>query len=144
MEIVLLLHAMSTVFMAGIIWFVQIVHYPLFNRVEQSAFPEYQRDHSRLTTLVVVPPMLLELGTGVWLALDPPSSLGFPLALLGLGLLLVIWGSTFTLQVPAHGKLSRGFEEEPYRRLTRSNWIRTTAWSLRVLLVTTMLGVSAS
>lgn len=144
MEPVLLLHAASTFFMAGIIWFVQIVHYPLFNRVGAGTFPTYQRDHSRLTTLVVVAPMLLELGTGIWIAVHPPAPLGQPLPLLGLGLLLVVWLSTFALQVPAHGALSRGYREDPYRRLTRSNWIRTAAWSLRALLVTIMLGGPAT
>ncbi len=31
----LILHAGATLYMAGVIWFVQIVHYPLFSRVGQ-------------------------------------------------------------------------------------------------------------
>ena len=31
--LLLLLHAAATLFMTGLIWFVQVVHYPLFARV---------------------------------------------------------------------------------------------------------------
>ncbi|MFY0528690.1 hypothetical protein ACN28I_37835 [Archangium gephyra] len=31
--LVLLAHAAATLFMVGLIWFVQVVHYPLFSRV---------------------------------------------------------------------------------------------------------------
>ena len=46
--------------MVGIIWLVQIVHYPLFSRVGAAGFAIYSGAHSRLTGLVVGPPMLVE------------------------------------------------------------------------------------
>ena len=33
MPLLLQLHALATIFMAGVIWFVQVVHYPLFRAV---------------------------------------------------------------------------------------------------------------
>ena len=38
---VLLAHAAATLFMVGLIWFVQVVHYPLFARVGPDAFVPY-------------------------------------------------------------------------------------------------------
>jgi hypothetical protein len=61
----LLVNAATTFFMVGVIWFVQIVHYPLFSSVGEAAFSEYERHHARRTGWVVAVPMLLELGTAI-------------------------------------------------------------------------------
>ena len=53
---VLYLHAASTLSMVGLIWFVQVVHYPLFARVEQG-FIAYEQIHQQRTTWVVAPLM---------------------------------------------------------------------------------------
>ncbi len=60
MKYVLLAHLAATLFMAGVIWFVQVVHYPLFSRIGSEKFSLYSNAHSRLTTCVVGPPMLVE------------------------------------------------------------------------------------
>lgn len=39
--------------MTGVIWFVQIAHYPLFSRVGQPGFSEYEREHARRTSRVI-------------------------------------------------------------------------------------------
>ena len=48
----------STLYMTGVIWFVQIVHYPLMARVGGAQFREYSRLHQLQTTWVVAPAML--------------------------------------------------------------------------------------
>lgn len=119
--------------MTGLIWFVQIVHYPLFAAVGREGFAAYEAAHSRLTTLVVAPVMLIELASGAALLVTG----GVPrlAAFAGLGLLGVIWVSTALLQIPSHAALSFGFSDEAYRRLVATNWLRTAAWSLRAALV---------
>jgi len=70
----LLVNAAATLFMVGVIWFVQIVHYPLFALVGEAAFSEYERHHARRTGWVVAIPMLLELGASmgtVWVVGGP-------------------------------------------------------------------------
>lgn len=47
--------------MTGLIRFVQIVHYPLFTKIGSRGFAQYAESHRHLTSLVVVPLMLLEL-----------------------------------------------------------------------------------
>ena len=54
--------------MFGLIWFVQIVHYPLFGLVGVSGFPTYQAAHQSRTTFVVFPLMLVEFVTSVVIA----------------------------------------------------------------------------
>ena len=68
-----LLHLIPTTFMAGVIWFVQVVHYPLFRAVGERAFRSYEERHTVLTTWVVLPPMVAELGLSLWLLLQAPA-----------------------------------------------------------------------
>ena len=58
--------------MVGLIWFVQIVHYPLFSAVGERGYTAYQIQHMNLTGAVVGPPMVIEALTALWLALSPP------------------------------------------------------------------------
>ena len=131
----------STMFMVGVIWFVQIVHYPLLSRVGNKQFESYENSHVRLTTLVVFPPMILELITAVLLLSYPLPNLSPFTLWLGMILLIVIWISTFAIQVPIHKKLSTGFDSSAQFRLVLSNWIRTIAWTLSGALVIGMLMV---
>jgi hypothetical protein len=119
--------------MVGIIWFVQIVHYPLFAAVPSQAFQAYQEKHVRRTGWVVAPPMLVEVGSALALTLYPSESLDAWLVWGGVALLLVVWGATAVFSVPLHNQLLNGFDARAHRRLLRTNWLRTLAWTLRGL-----------
>ena len=121
--------------MTGVIWFVQIVHYPLFSGVGEADFAPYEGRHIWLTGLVVAPPMLVELATGVALLWLRPEEVSLLEVILGLALLGVIWLSTYLLQTPRHRTLGRGFDVTAHRELVLTNWLRTAAWSLRASLV---------
>jgi hypothetical protein len=126
----LIVHAAVTLYMAGVIWFVQIVHYPLFSRVGRPEFGKYEREHVQRTGRVVAGPMLAELASAVavvWVV-------GGPVAWTGLALVGVIWMSTWLWQVPAHHRLEAGFDAAAHRRLTRTNWVRTAAWTARSVI----------
>ena len=141
MELVFLTHVGATLFMVGLIWFVQIVHYPLFGSVGRGGFAEYSQAHSRLTGFVVGPPMLVEAGTAVALVVRPPEEVPFSLPLLGLVLLAVVWLSTAVLQSPQHTVLGRGFAPDSHRFLVVSNWVRTVLWTARGFIVLLMTAV---
>jgi len=137
-EFVLLVHVGATLFMVGVIWFVQIVHYPLFGSVGERGFAEYSRAHSRLTGLVVGPPMLVEAGTAVLLVARRPEGVPPVLPLVGLVLLAAVWLSTALLQSPQHTLLGGGFVGSSHRFLVASNWVRTACWTGRSVLVLLM------
>lgn len=139
MSDLLLLHAGITLALLGLIWTVQLVHYPLFGRVGVQAFADYHRGHSWRILLLVGPLMLAELLTAAWLVRDRPPFLAPWLPAAGLGLVLVIWISTAFIQAPQHRVLSRGFETWTHRALVRGNWLRTWAWTARGALVLEML-----
>lgn len=137
--LLLLAHAAATLMMTGLIVFVQVVHYPLFDRVGRDGFARYAADHSSLTTLVVGPLMLLEAGTALALALRPPPGVPAAWCWLGLALVLVIWLATAFLSVPQHGVLAGGFDARAHATLVATNWVRTLAWAVRSALVLAML-----
>jgi hypothetical protein len=139
MKLALLANVATTLYMTGLIWFVQVVHYPLFAGVGRDRWAEYALAHQRLTTLVVGVPMLAELATAALLVLRPPAALGRALPVAGLVLALVAWASTALLQVPAHGRLTSTFDADVHRGLVAWNWVRTTAWSVRAGVVMLML-----
>ena len=131
-------HLVSTLFMAGLIVFVQVVHYPLMAKVGATSWVAYETEHTVRTGWVVIPPMFAELFSAFWIFTDASTERTQGVALLGLVLLAVIWLSTAILQAPAHTELSRGYDDKVHRRLVRSNWIRTFAWLARVPIAVTL------
>ncbi len=130
----------ATSMMTGIIWFVQVVHYPLFTKIPEEGFVRYEQSHTVRTGWVVAPLMLLELGTAVAPLLSWGAGGGFPIAssplyLAALGCLALIWMSTFLLQVPLHGILEKRPDQKVMLQLSSSNWIRTILWSVRLGLL---------
>lgn len=140
--IILLAHAASTLFMTGLIWFVQVVHYPLAVQVGPVDFVGYQTAHVKRTSWVVAGPMLIEAATTAWLLFNPPPSAPQWLVWLGAFLLGVVWTSTALLQVPAHDKLSRGFDARSAALLVHSNWLRTAGWTARACVVLALLALA--
>lgn len=137
-----IMQLLCTFSMTGIIWFVQIVHYPLMRRVGKGRFTRYLQTHMVLTTFVVAPVMLIEAVAVVYGLLVPTAWLDGEAAQLGAVLLLVIWLVTFFVHVPGHRRLSREFEARAYRRILFGNWIRAYAWSFRtIILVFSLLRV---
>ncbi|MEL6675082.1 MAG: hypothetical protein AAFR61_22935 [Bacteroidota bacterium] len=125
------LHLLVSLMMTGVIWFVQIVHYPLFRRVGDEHFTAYEAAHTQRTGWLVAPLMLAELGSGIalhwtemwegWNAFIWANSL----------LLAGIWLCTFFIQVPLHGALLEARNARAIDRLVWTNWIRSFLWSAR-------------
>ena len=138
LRLLLLAHLSATLLMTGVIWFVQVVHYRLFDGVGEADYSRYAARHARLTSFVVGMPMLVELATGALLAYHWP--LYSPMiegreAWAGLALLGLIWVSTAILQVPQHNALGEGWNPRAHRKLLLTNWLRVGAWTLRSALV---------
>lgn len=140
----LVAHLFATTAMVGLIWFVQIVHYPLFTAVGRDGFDRYAHQHQHLTSFVVGPFMAVEGVTALWLFLDPPTGVNRWFAFVALAVLGVVLGSTVLLQVPRHAVLAHGYDEARARSLVRTNWIRTVGWTARGLMAAVMLVVAVT
>jgi len=132
---VVLTHLAATMTMFGVIWMVQLVHYPLFAGVGADGFVAYEASHKVRITWIVLPAMLIELGTAIALVWQRPELVPGWAVWIGLGLIGVVWFSTAILQIPLHSALSTGFDDVTHARLVATNWVRTIAWTLRAGLV---------
>ena len=141
-EVVTVAHAASTFLLVGLIWFVQVVHYPLFYRVGSAELVRYEREHQRRTAMIVAPAMASELISAVllvWLfEADRASDDGVArgLAWVGFAALLGIWAWTFGVMTPIHRGLAASAtgDAEISRRirlLVCMNIPRVAAWTAR-------------
>lgn len=140
--ILLVVHLTATAGMCGLIWFVQVVHYALFDGVGADGFAAYEARHTRATSFVVGPFMAVEGVSALLIAALVRDEVGLVLVGAGLLLLAVIHASTVLLQVPAHGRLSSGFDAPVATRLLRTNWVRTAGWTLRTVVAAAMIVIA--
>ncbi len=137
-EAVFFIHIAATWFMVGLIWFVQIVHYPLMAQVGPGEWCAYEHRHMQRTTWVVGPAMLIELISGVVLLLG--SGLDVAWVWINAALLGLIYAMTAFVQVAQHQALCAGHDVGLIARLVKGNWVRTAAWSVRgVFLIVVLL-----
>jgi hypothetical protein len=134
-----LLHCAASLYMTGVIWFVQIVHYPLFANVGRTLFPVYERHHTNLTSFVVMPPMLVEIITALILCYASPRVIAERDTRRLLALTVLIWTATFALHLPQHAALTHGFDEKIHEYLVLTNWFRTLLWSAKALLCAALM-----
>ena len=131
------LHCGSTWLLVGLIWLIQVVIYPRFLRMNETQFLKFHFAECVGAGLVFFPLMVIEAGTAVYLFYAGHREWPF---LVGVGLTAVIWMSTAVVQAPMHARLlMTGFDAAMIRRLIRTNWVRTVAWTARGILVAWML-----
>ncbi len=118
--------------MTGIIWMVQIVTYPQFLEVPESAFLNYHDRYMQRMSWVVGPIMVAELilaVIGVWYFWETGIRWHILIASL---LVPLVWLVTFFLQVPQHASLAEsGWNETTVRQIIQGNWIRVAIWTVR-------------
>jgi hypothetical protein len=139
-HLILVLQFGASAFMAGVIWLVQLAHYPLFAVVAGGRSQERFLANQWRTAAVVLPPMLLEGVSATVLVFAPPPRIGWLAAIVGLGLVAILWLSTALVQMPLHARLrADGNDPVTIARLVSTNWLRTAGWTARAVLAGWML-----
>lgn len=106
--------------------------YPQFLHFSAQKFRLCHFNHCFRISFIVVPLMLIEVGSAGWLLWEGLRGTAF---LLSAALIPVVWLSTAVWQAPMHTRLSLGFDEAVVTRLVMTNWVRTLAWTARGVLV---------
>lgn len=128
LETIFLINTFCTFFMTGLIWYVQLVHYPSFRFLNEENFTKFHKHHSVKTGVIVMPVMSIELATSGALAwIDGWTTLNA----LGFHLVILIWMSTAFLSVPKHNALKHGKVDSLIDGLINTNWFRTVLWSIK-------------
>lgn len=136
----LVAQAIASGVMCGVIWFVQLVHYPLFERIPADDVRGHALENQRRTVWVVIPPMIVEGLSAAIISFRPPTGVGLGPAVAGLAMVLALWLSTALVQMPLHARLARdGQSPGAVAALVRTNWLRTILWTARACLAAWML-----
>ena len=130
-EFLLKVNFISTSVMVGVIWVIQLLHYPSFHFINDKKYIEFQNFHMQRISLIVIPTMLTELASALLLAYFFRSSLTIIL----LALLLGVWAITLIFFTNMHQKLTNGYNQSIVYRLVQINWSRTILWSLRLIIL---------
>lgn len=129
---ILVINIFCSFYLCGVIWVVQIVHYPFFHRADREQFISHMSAHKLRISIIVIPLMLAELSSSVYLSLFEKNYALYHQA--GLAIVILIWLVTFFVSVPLHEKLSQGYQADIVNRLIRTNWFRTLLWTLKSAL----------
>ena len=138
MMMLLLMQLISCAFLVGLIWTIQILHYPAFALIKEENFLKFHSSHSTSITYIVGPMMILELITACGLIYKSSNEILFQVNLL---LLILIWACTGLLSVPIHNRLSKSPSLTEIKKLVLTNWPRTLLWSLRLIILTIYFGI---
>lgn len=126
----LMIHFLASSIMTGVIWMIQLVHYPAFRYIDPDKAGDFHAFHTDAISMFVAPLMIVELATGFLLAR------GFGLYGISiLALTLVLWASTFVLQVPLHRRLGNEWKRTTIDQLIWTNWLRTGLWTIKTLII---------
>ena len=118
-------------FLTGLIWTIQVAHYPIFSYLTNQ--PDSFRFHQKRMGLLVAPLMLIELLTAILLLIDQWHSFPY-LVLSNFIIVCCIWLHTFSIMVPIHNKLLTDSNLGLVKKLVKQNWIRTFAWTMKSFL----------
>ena len=138
-EIAAVAQVVGSVGMFGVIWVMQVVHYPLMRFVSGEQFARFETAHRTRISWVVGPLMLLEGVCVLAFLFAPPVGLAWWLPWVGAGVEAIAIGTTVFISAPLHEQLNAHFNQATLDRLIATNWIRTIAWTGRAAVAIAML-----
>jgi hypothetical protein len=127
-------------FNAGTMTTLQLQHYGIYRYVGRANFVEYIRANNRAAVLPAIAPAILLLFTSVILMFERPPfmSLGDASAALSLNVAQLV--STFVWQRRLQAEMAEtGYDDAKVRLLLSTNWIRTIAFLIQMLLAAAIL-----
>ncbi len=128
-----LVHIVFSLYLFGVIWFVQVVHYPIFLYLNYDPAHNPFIFHQSRTGIAVMSAMAIELVSVVILMFIPYPN--FFAVLILLIFTLLIWITTFMIQVPCYNVLKREKNENVIYRLIWTNWLRTALWTFKAIYI---------
>ncbi len=135
---ILFIHACVTFLLTGLIWVIQLVHYPMFQFLGPQTYSRAMTFHQHRISILVVPLMLFELLSGVYLAHTQWASLA-RFHGINIALIVIIWVHTFGIMVPFHKRISIQPNQSLLQKTLRHHWIRTFAWTIKSMLWASVL-----
>ena len=127
------LEILSCFMMTGIIWIVQLVHYPTFLFIKNDSFRKFSFFHQLRISIIVIPLMISEIFSHFYLLIYYKDIFSLE-NIFQTFLILLIWFTTFSLSFPYHKSLEKKYKDSTLKKLIYTNWIRTLSWTFRSLI----------
>jgi len=132
-RLLVIVHLAASLFMVGLIWTIQYVHYPLFAYVGETTYTSFQAEHVERIGRLLIFPWLTEgitlIGIFAIAFIGKRKELRVLAVINGVAMAIVLVLSGFW-SAPAHAKLADGFDELVHQQLMTVNLIRTFAWTV--------------
>ena len=125
-----LIQIVTSFSMLGIIWFIQLIHYPLLNKIKEG-LSQYEKAHLIRAAYFIGPLLVVDLIASIFLVSFEVRSTLIRLATCNLILNIFYWIWTFLFQIQHHQKLTVGFSKLTIRKLVINNWMRTFLWTVK-------------
>jgi len=138
MHVALLIQTVATLMLMGMVWFMQIVHYPLYEKIKEG-FVQYERSHLKRMAAFMGPMMIIEAITAVQLVTWSTEGIVARLAVTNIIFVITIWLWTLFFQVYQHQKLAIHFSNKMLHYLVSTNWVRTILWTAKGALIIALL-----
>lgn len=133
---IFMVHLISTSIMVGLIWLIQVVHYPSFLFIDIEKYSKFQKFHMSRISYVVIPIMMIELLSGVYLFLFYTFSIYLIIELFILAITWILTGLFFSRM---HTELVEKFNKNIINKMINLNWFRTCFWSIRLVILMNIL-----
>ena len=129
MENLILFNFFISSFMFGLILTTQIVSYPMFLKAEEN-FSVYHMSYVNKISTIAAPLMIIELFLSLLFIILLQSYFAISIFLI----MILIFLSTFFIQVPIHEKLKNNFNVYLCNKLINTNWIRVFLWLSKCII----------
>jgi len=136
-------HFLLCIAVTGVVWFMQVVHYPLLTYTNPDKWTEFNEKRRMYTMMLTYPLMAFEALTGFTLILLATQSPSYPYLAVSLGILLALLIYTFMYLNPLLKKMTGPADEISHKKFIKLHWVRTIGWSLRLLLLILVVLASA-
>lgn len=130
MNLAFVLCLVSAIYMCGVIWIIQLHHYPSFKRIAPEKFTQFHSRHTMAMGFVAGPAMVIELISAFWLLTHTADVF----SITHLTFVALLWVSTFLISVPLHNQLAAAHDVKVIQKLIITNWPRTVLWTAKALL----------
>lgn len=138
LDVVVVVQAVVTALMIGMIWTVHLLHYQLFPLVGAAAWDRYESAHVDRIGNILFGPWLVEGLCVLVLLMARPRNLRV-LAFVSAFLMLFILIDTAAFSAPAHGVLLDSWDRTTYDELMVVNLIRAWLWTAKGVVAVWML-----
>lgn len=114
-----------------VIMIVQLIIYPAFKSIDANIFSSWHHDYMGKISILIGPLMIAQALLITYQCFQNNHIYSY----LSLLMMMVVWITTFIYSVPCHNKLQNiGYDIETINLLINTNWIRTIAWTICLIL----------